>query len=79
MARNVGIRRKLFSNEAAYDVDIVHWVGGAVERLLALFSTLVRRIEAEYTLTVGLKFRFGAICNINVSLLAFPKSLECSI
>lgn len=67
------------SNQAAHYVDMVQWMGGAVERVFALSSTLGRRIEAEDTITVGLKFRSGAIGNINVSVLTYPKNLEGSI
>jgi UDP-N-acetyl-2-amino-2-deoxyglucuronate dehydrogenase len=67
------------SNQAAHYVDMVQWMGGAVEQVYALSSTLGRRIEAEDTITVGLKFRSGAIGSINVSVLTYPHNLEGSI
>jgi UDP-N-acetyl-2-amino-2-deoxyglucuronate dehydrogenase len=67
------------ANQAAHYVDMVQWMGGAVEQVHALSSTLGRRIEAEDTITVGLKFRNGAIGNINVSVLTYPRNLEGSI
>ena len=67
------------SNQAAHYVDMVQWMGGSVETVFALSSTLGRRIEAEDTITVGLKFRNGAIGNINVSVLTYPNNLEGSI
>ncbi len=67
------------ANQAAHYVDMVQWMGGAVEQVYSLSSTLGRRIEAEDTITVGLKFRNGAIGNINVSVLTYPRNLEGSI
>ncbi|EFQ24236.1 oxidoreductase domain protein [Aminomonas paucivorans DSM 12260] len=67
------------SNQAAHYVDMVQWMGGSVEQVFALSSTLGRRIEAEDTITVGLKFRSGAIGSINVSVLTYPRNLEGSI
>jgi len=67
------------ANQAAHYVDMVQWMGGAVDQVHAFSSTLGRRIEAEDTITVGLKFRNGAIGNINVSVLTYPRNLEGSI
>ncbi len=67
------------ANQAAHYVDMVQWMGGAVEDVHAFSSTLGRRIEAEDTITVGLKFRNGAVGNINVSVLTYPHNLEGSI
>ncbi|MEA3285398.1 MAG: Gfo/Idh/MocA family oxidoreductase [Synergistota bacterium] len=67
------------ANQAAHYVDMVQWMGGAVEQVHAFSSTLGRRIEAEDTITVGLKFRNGAVGNINVSVLTYPRNLEGSI
>ncbi|EHM12581.1 putative dehydrogenase [Jonquetella anthropi DSM 22815] len=67
------------SNQAAHYVDMVQWMGGSVESVKAFSSTLGRRIEAEDTISVILKFRSGAIGNINVSVLTYPKNYEGSI
>ena len=58
---------------------MVQWMGGSVESVQAFSSTLGRRIEAEDTISVILKFRSGAIGNINVSVLTYPKNYEGSI
>ena len=67
------------SNQASHYVDMVQWMGGAVESVQAFSATLARRIEAEDTITVNLKFRSGALGSINVTNLAYPKNLEGSI
>lgn len=67
------------SNQASHYVDMVQWMGGAIEDVHAFSSTLGRRIEAEDNITVGIKFRNGALGNINVSVLTYPKNYEGSI
>ncbi|MFA7094784.1 MAG: Gfo/Idh/MocA family oxidoreductase, partial [Thermovirgaceae bacterium] len=48
-------------NQAAHYVDLVQWMGGAVESVQAFSATLARRIEAEDTIVVNLRFRSGAL------------------
>lgn len=67
------------SNQAAHYVDMVQWMGGSVEKVSAFSSTLARRIEAEDTIVVNIKFRSGALGSINVTTLTYPKNLEGSI
>lgn len=67
------------SNQAAHYVDLMQWIGGAVESVQAFSATLARRIEAEDTIVVNLRFRSGALGSINVTVLTFPKNLEGSI
>jgi UDP-N-acetyl-2-amino-2-deoxyglucuronate dehydrogenase len=67
------------SNQAAHYVDMVQWMGGAVEDVSAFSSTLARRIEAEDTIVVNIKFRSGALGSINVTTLTYPKNLEGSL
>lgn len=66
-------------NQAAHYVDLVQWFGGAVESVQAFSATLARRIEAEDTIVVNLRFRSGALGSINVTVLTYPKNLEGSI
>jgi len=66
-------------NQAAHYVDLVQWMGGAVESVQAFSATLGRRIEAEDTIVVNLRFRSGALGSINVTVLTYPKNLEGSI
>ncbi len=67
------------SNQASHYVDMIQWMGGAVESVQAFSATLARRIEAEDTITVNLKFRSGALGSINVTVLTYPKNLEGSL
>jgi UDP-N-acetyl-2-amino-2-deoxyglucuronate dehydrogenase len=67
------------SNQASHYVDMMQWMGGAVESVQAFSATLGRRIEAEDTISVSLKYRSGAIGSINVTTLTYPKNLEGSI
>jgi len=45
----------------------------------AASATLARRIEAEDTIVVNLRYRSGALGSINVTTLTYPKNLEGSI
>jgi len=67
------------SNQASHYVDMVQWMGGAVESVQAFSATLARRIEAEDTIAVNLKFRSGALGSINATNLTYPKNLEGSL
>src|SRR5262245_7040103 len=66
-------------NQASHYVDLVQWLMGPVESVMAKTATLARRIEAEDTGIAVLKFRSGAIGSIQVTMLTYPKNLEGSI
>jgi len=68
-----------FMNQASHYVDLVQWLIGPVESVMAKTATLARRIEAEDSGAAVLKFRSGAIGVIEVTMLTFPKNLEGSI
>jgi UDP-N-acetyl-2-amino-2-deoxyglucuronate dehydrogenase len=67
------------SNQASHYVDMVQWMGGAVESVQSFAATLGRRVETEDTVVVNLRFRNGALGSINVTNLAYPKNLEGSL
>ncbi len=67
------------SNQASHYVDLIQWFGGAVERVHAFSATLGRRIEAEDTLVLNLRFRSGALGSLNVTTLTYPRNLEGSL
>lgn len=67
------------SNQAAHYVDMVQWFGGDVADAQAEFSTQKIKMEAEDTISVAIKFKSGAIGNINATVLTYPKNLEGSI
>lgn len=68
-----------FSNQASHYIDALEWLGGPVESVTAITGTLARKIETEDTGSAVVKFRNGAIGNINVTMLTYPKNLEGSI
>jgi UDP-N-acetyl-2-amino-2-deoxyglucuronate dehydrogenase len=68
-----------FMNQASHYIDLVQWLVGPVESVMARTATLARRIEAEDTGAAVLKFRNGAIGVLEVTVLTFPKNYEGSI
>ena len=60
-------------------MDLIQWMGGPVETVMAKTATLARRIEAEDTGVALLRFRSGAIGTIEVTMLTYPRHLEGSI
>jgi UDP-N-acetyl-2-amino-2-deoxyglucuronate dehydrogenase len=66
-------------NQASHYVDLVQWLVGPVESVMARTATLERRIEAEDCGVSLLRFRSGALGVIQVSVLTYPKNLEGSI
>ena len=68
-----------FMNQASHYVDLIQWLVGPVESVMAKTATLARKIEAEDSGVAVLKFRSGALGTIEVTMLTFPKNLEGSI
>lgn len=68
-----------FMNQASHYVDLLDWIVGPVESVMAYTGTLARNIEVEDTGVAALKWRNGAMGSINVTMLTHPKNLEGSI
>ncbi|MEK7239712.1 MAG: Gfo/Idh/MocA family oxidoreductase [Gemmatimonadota bacterium] len=68
-----------FMNQASHYVDLIQWLVGPVESVMAKTATLARRIEAEDSGAAVLKFRNGALGVIEVTMLTYPRNLEGSI
>jgi UDP-N-acetyl-2-amino-2-deoxyglucuronate dehydrogenase len=68
-----------FMNQASHYVDLIQWLMGPVESVMAKTATLARRIETEDTGVAVLRFRSGALGVIEVTMLTYPKNLEGSI
>jgi UDP-N-acetyl-2-amino-2-deoxyglucuronate dehydrogenase len=66
-------------NQASHYVDLMQWLVGPVESVLAKTATQARKIEAEDSGIGILKFRSGALGVIEVNVLTYPKNLEGSI
>ena len=68
-----------FMNQASHYVDLMQWVMGPVESVIAKTATLARRIETEDTGVAVMRFRSGALGVIEVTMLAYPRNMEGSI
>jgi UDP-N-acetyl-2-amino-2-deoxyglucuronate dehydrogenase len=68
-----------FMNQASHYVDLLDWIVGPIESVMAYTGTLARSIEVEDTGVAALKWRNGAMGSINVTMLTYPKNLEGSI
>jgi UDP-N-acetyl-2-amino-2-deoxyglucuronate dehydrogenase len=68
-----------FMNQASHYVDLIQWLVGPVESVVAKTATLARHIEAEDTGAAVLRFRNGAIGIIEATVLTYPRNLEGSI
>ncbi|MEP6990778.1 MAG: Gfo/Idh/MocA family oxidoreductase [bacterium] len=66
-------------NQASHYVDLMQWLVGPVESVLAKTATQARHIEAEDSGVAVLKFRSGALGVIEVNVLTYPRNLEGSI
>ena len=66
-------------NQASHYVDLIQWLVGPVESIMARTATQARRIEAEDSGAAILKFRSGALGVIEVNVLTYPRNLEGSI
>jgi UDP-N-acetyl-2-amino-2-deoxyglucuronate dehydrogenase len=68
-----------FMNQASHYIDLLNWIVGPVESVMAYTATQARHIEAEDSGVAAIKWRSGAMDTLNVSMLTYPKSLEGSI
>jgi UDP-N-acetyl-2-amino-2-deoxyglucuronate dehydrogenase len=68
-----------FTNQASHYVDLMQWLVGPAESVMAKTATQARRIEAEDSGIGIVKFRSGALGVIEVNVLTYPKNLEGSI
>ena len=66
-------------NQASHYVDLMQWLVGPVESVIAKTATQARQIEAEDSGVAVLKFRSGALGVIEVNVLTYPRNLEGSI
>jgi len=66
-------------NQASHYVDLIQWLVGPVESVMAKTATQARSIEAEDSGAAVLRFRSGAIGVIEVNVLTYPRNFEGSI
>ncbi len=68
-----------FMNQASHYVDLIQWLMGPVESVMAKTATLARKIETEDSGVAVMRFRSGALGVIEVTMLTFPRNMEGSI
>ena len=68
-----------FMNQASHYVDLIQWLVGPVESVVAKTATLARKIETEDSGAAILKFRSGALGVLEVTMLTYPRTLEGSV
>lgn len=68
-----------FMNQASHYIDLLDWLIGPVESVMAYTGTLARDIEVEDSGVAAVRWRTGAMGTLNVSMLAYPKNYEGSI
>lgn len=68
-----------FMNQASHYIDLLDWLIGPVESVMAYTGTLARAIEVEDSGVAALRWRSGAMGTVNVTMLTYPKNLEGSI
>lgn len=68
-----------FMNQASHYIDLLDWLIGPVESVMAYTATLARDIEVEDSGVAAVRWRSGAMGTVNVTMLTYPKNLEGSI
>jgi len=68
-----------FMNQASHYVDALEWLIGEPDSVMAMTTTMARKIETEDMGAAVVRFRNGVIATINVSMLTYPKNYEGSI
>lgn len=68
-----------FMNQASHYIDLLDWIAGPVESVMAYTGTLARDIEVEDTGVAAIRWRNGAMGTLNVTMLTYPKNMEGSI
>jgi UDP-N-acetyl-2-amino-2-deoxyglucuronate dehydrogenase len=68
-----------FMNQASHYIDLLDWLIGPVESVMAYTGTLARDIQVEDSGVAAVRWRSGAMGTLNVSMLTYPKNYEGSI
>lgn len=67
------------ANQASHHIDMLEWLMGQVESVMAMTQTRLADIEAEDTAIACLRFTSGALGIIEATTATRPKDLEGSI
>jgi len=68
-----------FMNQASHYVDLLDWMIGPVESVMAYTGTLARNIQVEDSGVAAVRWRSGAMGSVNVTMLAHKANFEGSI
>jgi UDP-N-acetyl-2-amino-2-deoxyglucuronate dehydrogenase len=68
-----------FMNQASHYVDLLDWVIGPIESVMAYTGTLARNIQVEDTGVAAVRWRNGAMGSVNVTMLTNKTNYEGSI
>ncbi len=68
-----------FMNQASHYIDLLDWLVGPVDSVMAYTGTLARNIQVEDTGVAALQWRNGAMGTLNVTMLTHAKNFEGSI
>jgi UDP-N-acetyl-2-amino-2-deoxyglucuronate dehydrogenase len=68
-----------FMNQASHYIDLLVWMIGPVESVMAYAGTQARQIEVEDSGVAAVRWRSGAMGTLNVTMLTYPKNMEGSI
>lgn len=69
----------VLTNQASHHIDLLTWLMGDVESIMAMSATRLANIEAEDTGVAVLRFSSGALGVIEATTATRPKDLEGSI
>ncbi len=69
----------VFANQASHHIDLLAWMMGEVESVMAMTATRLVNVETEDTGVVLLRFKNGALGVIEATTATRPKDLEGSI
>ena len=66
-------------NQGSHYIDLIDWLFGPVTQVSAMNATLARNIESEDTSVINLRLGNETLGSISMSVLTYPKNLECSL
>lgn len=66
-------------NQASHYIDLLDWLVGPVESVMAYTGTLARNIQVEDSGVASVRWRSGALGTVNVTMLTYPRNFEGSI
>jgi UDP-N-acetyl-2-amino-2-deoxyglucuronate dehydrogenase len=67
------------TNQGIHHLDLIQYLGGAVEEVFAVSATFGSRIEAEDSIVATLKFASGAIGSLEITTATRPDDIESSV